>query len=50
MFVRPSELGADLRAAGLRVTGLAGMTMSPLTGGWRITGDVGVNYLMMAAR
>jgi len=50
LFVRPSELGADLRAAGLRITALAGMTMVPLTTEWRITRDIGVNYLAMAAR
>lgn len=50
LFVRPSELGADLRSAGLRITALAGMTMAPLSGEWRITRDVGVNYLAMAVR
>ncbi len=50
MFVRPAELGAELRAAGLRVADIAGMTMDPLTGRWRISGDVGVNYLAMARK
>lgn len=50
MFVRPAELGAELRAAGLRVTDIAGMRMEPLTGRWRISRDVGVNYLVMAER
>lgn len=50
MFVRPSELGAALRRAGLRVTDIAGLSMDPLTGRWRTSRDVGVNYLMMAAR
>jgi len=48
MFVRPAELGGDLRAAGLRVSDIAGLTMDPLTGTWRVTRDVGVNYLVMA--
>jgi 2-polyprenyl-6-hydroxyphenyl methylase/3-demethylubiquinone-9 3-methyltransferase len=48
MFVRPAELGADLRAAGLRVADIAGLTMDPLTRRWRVTRDVGVNYLVMA--
>jgi 2-polyprenyl-6-hydroxyphenyl methylase/3-demethylubiquinone-9 3-methyltransferase len=47
MFVRPAELGADLRAAGLRVADIAGLTMGP-GGGWRISRDVGVNYIAMA--
>jgi len=50
MFVAPAELGAGLRAAGLRPCDVAGMSMEPLSGKWRITRDVGVNYLMMAAR
>ena len=47
MFVRPAELGADLRAAGLRVADIAGLSMAP-GGGWRISRDVGVNYIVMA--
>jgi 2-polyprenyl-6-hydroxyphenyl methylase/3-demethylubiquinone-9 3-methyltransferase len=48
MFVRPAELGADLRRAGLRVADIAGLIMDPLTGRWRVGGDVGVNYIVMA--
>lgn len=48
MFVTPGELGAGLRAAGLQVADIAGMTMDTLTGRWRATRDVGVNYLVMA--
>jgi 2-polyprenyl-6-hydroxyphenyl methylase / 3-demethylubiquinone-9 3-methyltransferase len=48
MFVRPAELGAELRAAGLRVADIAGLTMDPLRGRWRVSRDVGVNYLVMA--
>jgi 2-polyprenyl-6-hydroxyphenyl methylase / 3-demethylubiquinone-9 3-methyltransferase len=48
MFVRPSELGTSLRLAGLRVADLAGLTMDPLTGRWRTSRDVGVNYIVMA--
>jgi 2-polyprenyl-6-hydroxyphenyl methylase/3-demethylubiquinone-9 3-methyltransferase len=50
MFVRPAELGAALRRAGLLVADIAGLSMDPLTGRWRVSGDVGVNYLMMAER
>ena len=50
MFVTPGELGQGLRGAGLRVADIAGMTMEPLTGRWRATRDVGVNYLVMALR
>jgi len=50
MFVTPGELGAELRRAGLRVTDLAGMTMDPLTGRWRESRDLGVNYIVAAQR
>jgi 2-polyprenyl-6-hydroxyphenyl methylase/3-demethylubiquinone-9 3-methyltransferase len=48
MFVTPAELGTGLRAAGLGVADITGMAMDPLTGRWRATRDVGVNYLVMA--
>ncbi len=48
-FVRPAELGADCRAAGLHVRRIAGMALAP-GGGWRITRDVGVNYLMLTQK
>lgn len=48
MFVTPAELGSGLRAAGLGVADITGMAMDPLTGRWRATRDVGVNYLVMA--
>ena len=50
MFVTPGELGAMLRHAGLAVNDLAGMTMDPLTGRWRESRDLGVNYLVEARR
>jgi len=50
MFVTPAELGAGLRAAGLRVTDIAGVTLDPLRGAFRISRDVSVNYLLAAER
>jgi 2-polyprenyl-6-hydroxyphenyl methylase/3-demethylubiquinone-9 3-methyltransferase len=50
MFVRPSELGADLRGAGLKLADLAGLTFDVLPGRWRVSGDLGVNYIAMAVR
>jgi 2-polyprenyl-6-hydroxyphenyl methylase/3-demethylubiquinone-9 3-methyltransferase len=50
MFVRPAELGADLRGAGLRVSDLAGLSFNVLTGRWRPSRDLGVNYIAMAVR
>lgn len=50
MFVTPGELGAGLRQAGMTVVAITGMVMDPLTGRWRASRDVGVNYLVMAQR
>ena len=50
MFVTPGELGTGLRRAGLTVTDMAGMSMDPLTGRWRESRDLGVNYLVMAEK
>ena len=47
-FVTPAELGTHLRAAGLRLSDLAGMAPDIIRGGWRLTRDVGVNYIAMA--
>jgi 2-polyprenyl-6-hydroxyphenyl methylase/3-demethylubiquinone-9 3-methyltransferase len=49
-FVRPAELSAHLRAAGLRLADIAGMVPAPIRGGWRTSRDVGVNYIAMAER
>ena len=50
MFVRPAELGADLRGAGLRIADLAGLSFDVLSGRWRVSRDLGVNYIAMAVR
>ena len=50
MFVTPGELGAGLRGAGLAVADIAGMVMEPLTGRWRASRDVAVNYIIMARK
>lgn len=47
-FLTPAELGANCRAAGLRVADIAGMTPDPLHGGWKATRDTGVNYILQA--
>ena len=47
-FVTPAELGAGLRRAGLHVQDMAGITPAPLSGGWRASRDLTVNYIAMA--
>lgn len=49
-FVRPEELARDLRRAGFAVVESAGMAMDPLSGMWRETRDLSVNYLVAARR
>lgn len=49
LFLRPAELGALMRSAGLAVTEVAGLTPS-LRQGFRISRDVGVNYIMAGRR
>jgi len=49
-FLRPSEIAAHLRAADLTVEGVTGLVYDPLTDSWRESGDLGVNYTMVAQR
>ncbi len=49
-FIRPDELSAWARAAGLREIDRAGMTFNPLTRTWRKSHDTDVNYLMAAKK
>jgi 2-polyprenyl-6-hydroxyphenyl methylase/3-demethylubiquinone-9 3-methyltransferase len=49
-FVRPSELAADLRAAGMAVTELKGVSYNPITDRFALGDDVDVNYLAVAER
>jgi 2-polyprenyl-6-hydroxyphenyl methylase/3-demethylubiquinone-9 3-methyltransferase len=48
-FITPAELGQCCRASDLRLTDIAGMYLSPLTGGFRLSRDTGVNYIALAA-
>ena len=44
-FIRPSEMEAWARAAGLQLIDLTGMSYNPLTQQYRLGDDVSVNYL-----
>jgi 2-polyprenyl-6-hydroxyphenyl methylase/3-demethylubiquinone-9 3-methyltransferase len=44
-FIRPSELDAWGRAAGLELMDLAGLGLDLATGGFRESDDVGVNFI-----
>ena len=43
-FIRPSELDAAARAAGLELVGLAGLEYDPLSDRFRLGDNVDVNY------
>lgn len=45
-FIRPSELASSARNSGLTVREFKGMSYNPITGQFRLTDDVSVNYLM----
>ncbi|MGH7042138.1 MAG: bifunctional 2-polyprenyl-6-hydroxyphenol methylase/3-demethylubiquinol 3-O-methyltransferase UbiG [Acetobacteraceae bacterium] len=47
-FLTPAELGALVRAAGLRVSDVTGLAPNPISGGWRIGAGTRVNYLLAA--
>lgn len=49
-FIKPSEIAADLRAAGLVLEDLRGIAYNPLTRRAWLTGSVAVNYLVCATK
>lgn len=49
-FIRPSELGAWIREAGLQLRDISGLHYNPVTRSVRLGGDVQVNYLVHATR
>ncbi|MCI0467318.1 MAG: bifunctional 2-polyprenyl-6-hydroxyphenol methylase/3-demethylubiquinol 3-O-methyltransferase UbiG [Beijerinckiaceae bacterium] len=49
-FITPKELAGYLRAAGLRITDETGVIYDPLARKWRLSHDLGVNYMMSAIR
>jgi 2-polyprenyl-6-hydroxyphenyl methylase/3-demethylubiquinone-9 3-methyltransferase len=49
-LIKPSELSAWARAAGLEITRLTGMTYNPFTRIYRLGRDTSVNYIASARR
>jgi 2-polyprenyl-6-hydroxyphenyl methylase/3-demethylubiquinone-9 3-methyltransferase len=49
-FVTPEELFAATRAAGLRPVKTSGIVYDPLRAHWRLSADLGVNYLFAARK
>lgn len=49
-FIRPSELGAWIRQAGMQTQNITGMHYNPFTKIFKLTDDVSVNYLLHATK
>lgn len=49
-FIKPSELSAWCRDAGLDVAGMTGMSYNPLTKRYWLGADVSVNYILHASK
>jgi len=49
-FIRPSELAAQVRAAGLLPDRITGLTYNPLTRHYDLSTDTSVNYLLAARK
>lgn len=47
-FIKPSELSATCRSAGLEVGGLTGMTYNPFSKVYALEADTSVNYILHA--
>jgi 2-polyprenyl-6-hydroxyphenyl methylase/3-demethylubiquinone-9 3-methyltransferase len=49
-FIRPSELSAFVRTAGLQAQEMRGLEYNPITARYALTQDTSVNYLMATRR
>ncbi|MEQ8666666.1 MAG: bifunctional 2-polyprenyl-6-hydroxyphenol methylase/3-demethylubiquinol 3-O-methyltransferase UbiG [Rhodospirillales bacterium] len=49
-FVRPSEMARGLRPYGLDLTDLRGVVYNPVSGAWKLSPDIDVNYLASFAK
>ena len=47
-FIKPSEIAAQLRKSGLRVSDITGMSYNPVTKSYTLGRDIDVNYLLTA--
>lgn len=47
-FIKPSEMASQLRANGMRLRDISGLTYNPLSGHYALVRDIDVNYLVTA--
>ena len=48
-LVTPEELDSALAKAGLQAGPATGVSYNPLSGQWRLTGDLSMNYMLTAS-
>ena len=49
-FIKPTELDTALTRAGLNGRSETGIMFNPLTGGWMLSTDTDVNYMVVAEK
>lgn len=49
-FLTPEEISAQLKRNGLNIAGQTGVVFHPLADEWRISSDMGINYMVLAER
>jgi len=49
-FLRPDEVRGMIEAHDLDFSKLTGVSFNPITGRWRLSGDISVNYMLLAAK
>lgn len=49
-FVKPDEIRTPLEQEGVSVSGMVGVSYSPFSDSWNISGDLAVNYMLTACR
>jgi len=49
-FVKPSEVRDALTGTGVKIEPPIGVSYNPLSGEWKLSGDTGVNYMIVARR
>lgn len=49
-FLTPEEIKAQIRRNNLRVTGETGVVFHPLADEWKLSSDMGINYMVLAER
>jgi 2-polyprenyl-6-hydroxyphenyl methylase / 3-demethylubiquinone-9 3-methyltransferase len=48
-FLTPEELAAPVRSVGLSPQAPVGVSFDPLTGAWKLSGDISVNYMLASS-